>query len=318
MVILFMIYDILIYPKLTAEYAYIGLSIWFQNMIVTLFPFMVILQILQQTNLYLYIMKPIYHITRKILGLSEECIFIILFGFIAGFPLGVKLTCDFYRNGKLTRREAEFLLSFCSLISPAYFSGYVLSQILYMETKTDIFISYMLLYGLPFLYGMILRFTIYHNIDIGHTNFTRIGELNNLSHKHIQYKNFLSVLPSAVINSCNQIIILGGYMVLCNAFRTTFVILFRKHPNLLLFTHCLLEISGGLKSLKINLIHSTYFPIYVNMLISYGGICCFLQASSLITQVKLSTKKYMLHKIVLCSITGILSYLYFIIFKHNV
>ena len=90
-----------------------------------------------------------------------------------------------------------------------------------------------------------------------------------------------------------------------------------KHANtsFVLADDCnsLLEISGGLKAICTNCSVSRLYPVFVFALLSFGGICCFLQTASLLREAKLSPKKYMLHKMILCSITSIVSYIIYLL-----
>lgn len=288
-------------PKLTSDYAYVGLKIWFDHMIISLFPFMVIVSLLRLSGLYRYLMQPFTKILYPIFRLPIEAIFVIVFGFLSGFPLGAKLTCCLYEDGKITKDMADYLLAFVNNIGPAYYSGFVLTSILPCSGLNALVASFFLMYGIPLCYGVFLRYTIY---------LRRL----TLTEKQTESRSFISItecLPDAIYGSCEQMTILGGYMILCNALRAVLQILLKSQPLLLLLGHCVLEISGGLKALQINCGQSLLYPVYIHTLLAFGGICCYLQTSSLLIKQGLSTQKYMLHKLILCSITFVSSYVYY-------
>lgn len=301
------------YPKLTSDYAYVGLKIWFDSMIISLFPMMVLVNILRTTELYKIIMKPLTRLLHPIFHLPTEGIFIIFFGFLAGFPLGAKLTCQLYEEKKISKQMAEYLLAFVNNLGPAYFSGFVLVSVLSSKSSYPVYIPYFIMYGIPLLYGIVLRYTYYHTVtEISALHHTGIKKEKNDPISNIS-STILSHIPKAIQNSCEQMTILGGYMIICNALRTPFAVLFQQSRTLFLVCNSLLEISGGLKAICTNCSVSRLYPVFVFALLSFGGICCFLQTASLLTEAKLSPKKYMLHKMILCSITSIVSYIIYLL-----
>ena len=70
---------ILCNSKKTAEFAYIGLNTWYLNMIPSLFPFMVLLNLLISTGLSYWFMKPI-SVFLKPFRKTEDACFVLLYG----------------------------------------------------------------------------------------------------------------------------------------------------------------------------------------------------------------------------------------------
>lgn len=309
---LLIFYVFLKYPKQTGEYAYIGLNIWYQNMIVSLLPIMFFIQMLYKTNLYIPFFKPIYRLLNPIFRIPLEGIFVIVFGFLSGFPLGAKLCCELYKDNVISKDLAEYLLCFCNNIGPAYFNGFVLSTILPFYHFSSVLYAYFCMYGIPIFYGILLRYTIYKtNITMFHPKYDIPDKNLTMNKKKEPIKPLLAVVPSCLEASLNQITMLGGYMIICNALRTPFSIYLKGES--LLIAHCILEISGGLKALQIYDHQNMMYPVWVLSLLSFGGICCFFQTAALLTNTKLSIKKYMLHKIILCSITFLISFLLYVL-----
>ena len=138
-------------------YASLGLSVWFEKMIPTLFPFMILsewmirLHITEDfSELLYYILRPLYHI-------SKSLCFVITFGFLCGFPMGAKTTASLYQKGELTKEEASYLLAFTNNIGPVYFISYIL-PCLGISRPVPYIIG---MYGIPLLYGLILRYTYF-------------------------------------------------------------------------------------------------------------------------------------------------------------
>lgn len=277
-------------PKLTGDYAYIGLDTWYKNMIISLLPIMILVNLLQKSGLYKPAMKPLCRLLYPVFRLPEEGIFVLFFGFLAGFPMGAKIVADLYRQGKLTQRMAEYLLAFTNNIGPAYFTGFVLIKICPLHTKEA---AFFLMYGIPLLYGILLRHTVYRSI-----NAAASSPLTGAAAVPIS-----ALIPDAVSAALSQIAMLGGYMIFFNALRVIPHTLFQQRPVMSIVSHTILEISGGLKCLQINLLHDPLYLLYVHAALSFGGLCCFFQTASLLADTTLSASKYLLHKVILCAMT---------------
>lgn len=68
------------------------------------------------------------YISRFIFGMDEVEFPIFLFGMIAGYPVGVKMLCELYSKGRISKRRAELLSSVCFGAGPAFIFGCVSSQ----------------------------------------------------------------------------------------------------------------------------------------------------------------------------------------------
>ena len=100
-------------------------------------------------------------------------------------------------------------------------------------------------------------------------------------------------------------------MIVFNAIRILPELLFAKQPYFYLAGQSILEISGGLLCIK-TLVKSTFLTIVLShTCLAFGGLSCFFQTTALFQHTPFSGKKYMLHKLLLCSISMIVSYVLF-------
>ena len=89
-----------------------GLTTWYKHMIPALFPFMVLSGFLLRSGLSMQLSALLNPILGRIFRLSPNCIYVIIMGFLCGFPMGARVTAELLQNGKITRKEAEFLIAF--------------------------------------------------------------------------------------------------------------------------------------------------------------------------------------------------------------
>lgn len=62
---------------------------------------------------------------RSVFGLSGSCVLPLILGFLGGFPLGAQLSASMFREGRISRREADQLAPFCNQAGPGFLFGVV-------------------------------------------------------------------------------------------------------------------------------------------------------------------------------------------------
>lgn len=150
---------LLCYPAEALAAARNGLKLWLETLLPTLLPFMILTGILVHTDWITKILQPTAPFFKVVFGLSPGGAYVFLLGLLTGYPMGAKLTADLYYAGKISRQEAEYLLTFCNNPSPAFLITYV--GHICLEGKLHIGF----LVGILFLSDMIcmcfFRFTFY-------------------------------------------------------------------------------------------------------------------------------------------------------------
>ncbi len=278
------IFCILTNSRLSLYYALTGLELWFNNMIPTLLPFMILSGTMVRMGLTEGFTTLIYPIVRPLFRVSRNVCYVMFMGFLCGFPMGAKCVNDLYVRRMLTRDEAEYLLAFCNNIGPVYFVSFVLPLLGYPNTGLCLFG----MYGIPLLYGIALRYSRYRKISPN----SPIQSGKNSA----VLANLAVCLDESVYASLQSILMLGGYMILFN--------LLMLLPKLILGDNAkyiapLLEITGGLKQLGASL------PLYSLILLPFGGISCMAQTYSCIKDTDLSMLNYVCHKLILTALTAI-------------
>lgn len=297
---------ILRYSDAAKQYAYLGLSVWFEQMIPSLLPFMIISSILIQLNLDEILIRPVRRILKFIYRISDAGIYVLVMGFLCGFPMGAKTASMEYEKGKITKEEAEYLLAFVNNIGPVYFLSFVYQNI---YTGIPLYQGLLFLYGIPLLYGFILRHTMYKDLAVTQKSVSA----SQMAGASGQKKSFLIALDESINHGLLQISMLGGYMIVCNLLVMIPKILLPANAAVCALFHNLLEISGGLMAIqKLNLAPLCTFAL-AHTALAFTGISCHLQTFHILGQSGLSKQKYMLHKLILCSIVGITLYLYYIL-----
>ncbi len=309
---------ILTNSRLSLTYAAMGLGLWYEKMIPSLLPFMILSGIMVRMKLTGKVAMLIYPIVKPLYKVRKNVCYAMLMGFLCGFPMGARVVDDLYQRGMIDKREAEYLLAFCNNIGPVYFCSFALPLI-----GRELVLPYLFgMYGIPLLYGLALRYTRFR--DLTGSAEKQAGRLQasivacedtggsvrkgkEVPRRISLGEKLLEETNNSIQASVQSMLSLGGYMILFNLLNLIpHILLGRSLP---LFSP-LFEITGGLRQLwdfapgKGLPLWYTLLPLYSLLALSFGGFSCIAQTYSCISGSDLSIRDYILHKIVLTAVTG--------------
>lgn len=303
---IYLIVLLLRFPVLSLQYAATGLNLWFQKMIPTLLPFMILSGILIRMNLTEGFVRLIHPLLRFLFRTSPNGSYTLIMGFLCGFPMGARIVGELYGTGKLSKWEAERLLSFCNNIGPIYFMSFAMP----MLGIEKVFWPFLIMYGIPLLYGMLLM-RIFPSARIKRrkkmtsmVNSSRTDRTDkSLQTAKIAEKpsspSLLSATDEAILSGLLGIAKLGGYMVFFNLLNIFFVLFSQLPSGLLGLYNCLLEITSGINRC------GQVFPYTVLILLPFGGFSCIGQTYSMICHTDLSIRQYLGHKLIQTVLTAL-------------
>ena len=258
-----------------------ALKQWYETMIPALFPMMLLSSILVDTGFAAKIGRLLNTTLFRFLKISDNGCYCLLTGFLFGFPMGAKTTADMMIKHNISKKEAEYLLTFINSIGPMYtinFTHRCFPNLNLWKLLAGI-------YGLSLLYGVCTRYTLYRNSVFR-------------AQAYADTRSLPDALYESVPKCGRSILMLGGYMVLFQLFFVTlghFLVSINLQTPLL---YPLLEITGGLGMLPVD----TGLPLvlfYTNL----GGACCIIQTYSFLKPAGLSVRKYALHKCILAVVS---------------
>jgi len=265
-----------------------GLSTWYKNMIPSLFPFMVLSGFLLRSGLSFQIAGLLNPVLGKVFRLSPDCIYIIIMGFLCGFPMGASVIAQSFLLNKISRREAELLLAFCNNIGPVYFISFVTATCPFYP----LWITMSIMYGIPLLYGLFLRYTHYRDIS-----YCKKNEVSN----HCPYvnksnsNNYLDAFQESLQKAITSIVTLGAYMVIFNVLQLPlYNTFYQMSEKWLCILKGLIEINSGISA--ISSFPELYIIVY-SIFLPFCGLCCFFQTYAMIKETPLSLRNYFIHKL---------------------
>lgn len=292
----YVIFLLLRYPALSLQYALAGLRLWFDKMIPTLLPFMILSGILINMNLTEGFVRLFHPVLHFLYGTTPNGSYTLIMGFLCGFPMGARIAGELCRTGRLSVREGNRLLAFCNNIGPVYFLSFVVST-LSLEKPL---MPFLVMYGVPLVYGLfVMRFPKQTSRSLYRPTKSVFSDLSvaALPEQKTQSEGLLEATDHAVVSGLIGIAKLGGYMVFFNLLNILFVPFTRLPDTLPKAYYCILEITGGIARC------GSSHPFLVLVMLPFGGFSCIAQTYSMIRDTDLSIRTYVWHKLAQTAIT---------------
>lgn len=136
------------------EYMRAGLRLCAASVIPSLFPFMVVSELVVASGMGSALARILGRPFGWLFGISRESCAAILLGCVCGFPVGAKTVMSLYDSGSISGKEAERLLAICNIPS----SGFLISAVgiaLYGDRRFGVFLYLMALISV-LLWGFLL------------------------------------------------------------------------------------------------------------------------------------------------------------------
>ena len=311
----------IINPKLSMEASLAGAKLFFNSVLPTMFPFMVICNMiinLDGIKLYSKILGPIL---CKPLGLSYPCSFALVASFLCGYPLGAKYSTDLYKKGIIEYDEFSRLINIASNIGPLFLLGAVGTSMLGNST-----LGYLLLipsYLSVFIIGIITK---------NKKREKKISLPNEGITESKAYYNLGEVIKKSIEDASLNILVLCGYVIMFSVIISMVKTLFISTGTLTSLSSLLnipedifnglflggIEVTNGC-----NIIASSNLSILsklslISFLSSFGGLSIIAQTSSFFYKEKVSITKYFFYKVLQGIISFVLMFFIYIIFKNNI
>lgn len=311
----------IINPKLSMEASLAGAKLFFNSVLPTMFPFMVICNMiinLDGIKLYSKILGPIL---CKPLGLSYPCSFALVASFLCGYPLGAKYSTDLYKKGIIEYDEFSRLINIASNTGPLFLLGAVGTSMLGNST-----LGYLLLipsYLSVFIIGIITK---------NKKREKKISLPNEGITESKAYYNLGEVIKKSIEDASLNILVLCGYVIMFSVIISMVKTLFISTGTLTSLSSLLnipedifnglflggIEVTNGC-----NIIASSNLSILsklslISFLSSFGGLSIIAQTSSFFYKEKVSITKYFFYKVLQGIISFVLMFFIYIIFKNNI
>lgn len=276
--ITFIAIGLLIYPTNIADGIRNGISLLGENIIPSLFPFIVLSSYVSGSNATDYIAHRLHKISYKIFSVNAYGFIAFIMGVIGGYPIGAKTTADFLLENKLSEKEARRVMLWCVNPGPAfvitavgtYMAGSTLSGI----------ILYLSCISSSLLIGLFHSFLCYSSKSEPGT-----AQIKTSPDKHLFIK-------AVADGSRSMLSICGWVLVFCGVSSITNAITDNK--NVAIFLNSLSEVTLGCKT---GIEAGLSLPLICAVL-GFGGFAVTAQVSPYLEKCGVSLKAFVAWRLV--------------------
>nr|WP_294492339.1 transporter [uncultured Mediterraneibacter sp.] len=297
-IVVFVFLAMLFSPQEVFNGASEGLLLWFQIIIPTLFPFMLVSNLMLASGGLSIVARLSGGISRAIFGTSENGSFAVLAGFLCGYPMGAKVSADLLRANKITEQEAGYLLSFCNNTSPVFIINYIVWKSLGKEELLAP--TLIILFIVPMLLSLVFR-----RYYLKGKKFFENVDLQEMPGRKFN----LGLVDECMMNSFESIVKVGGYIILFSILISLLNgILSRNCPVFLL--PAILEITNGIRMIAENIQNITVsYPLILGIT-TFGGLCAAAQTSCMLEGTGIKMLPYLIEKLAAALAASLIGYLY--------
>lgn len=292
---------LLVSPENAVSSARSGLMLWFKVLLPTLLPFMIISKLLIELNAISCLTFLFASVFHKIFKLSKSGTFVVITGFLCGYPLGAKLVSELYGHRQITYEEACYLLTFCNNLSPMFVSSFLTVSCFDAPELLPYII--LIIYGTPIIFAL---FT--HPLFRQKQNLTVAETPPPVPYPKLDFE----IIDTAIMDSFTQITKLGGYVILFSIISGMFLSLSIPAPLLAILTGGI-EITTGIHYITVQEFSLPLRFLFAIPLCVFGGLSGLIQTYSMIKDSKLPFLPYLISKLIQAALSLVLT----IIFLHN-
>lgn len=298
---------LIILPSIAIRSFLDGVLIWATKVLPALLPFFILSKLLSYTNFIPKLGSFLSPITNKLYGVGGVSGYIFAMSIISGYPVGAKLTQDFYENKYFSDKQAYTITSFCSTSGPLFILGTV--AIGMFNNKA---IGFVIL--ISHILGAIINGLLYR---CKKDNAPRIQNVN------LPPQNILADTMSSSIAS---IMAVGGFIALFYMFIQILISTNILNPLCTLFSKIgieseittsifcgVIEVTSGcllLSKIGLSIISLTTIATF---LISFGGLSIHAQAFCFLKSFNMKYRTFLRQKITQAVISSIIAWVICII-----
>ena len=284
-----------LFPDHVCEGAKTGLVLWFNTVLPALLPFMILSTFMIRQNITGSVSRIVYPLFHRVMGLSKEGCYPAVIGMLSGYPVGAKTAAQLYQQGRISRQEAQYVLTFCNNASPMFVLEYIGVKCMGLSN--------------PFLLLSAMYLSAYLNAML----YRRGRCFEEQPHPVLQKwegENKIVSLDQSILDAFVTVTKVGGYIIL-------FTILAKLIEDMLPVSALIKYIGIGILEITTggNMISGLGIdPVARNTIIvglcAFGGFSSVAQTASVLSDTDLSIGTYLAAKISQTAIIVFLAILY--------
>lgn len=296
-------------PNLVISSAQSGLLLWFNKILPSIFPFLIGTNILIYLGFIDFLGTLLEPFMKKFFNVPGCGAFALVLGMFSGYPVGAKITSSLREKDKISKYEAQRLISFTNNSGPLFVIGTV-----GIGMFQNIKIGYLMIiihYLSAISTGFLFRFYKYNSDNKSNLSSPvsiKKAFLNLKLARIKENKSFGEILGNSVKNSLETITLIGGFVVLFSVISKILKVsnIFDIIGELLIpdkFSNLsnglfmgLIEVTNGINILSS--FNNKESIILASGLISFSGFSIHSQTASIINKSDIKMSIYILSKLI--------------------
>jgi len=299
--LLFVIF-LVFFPREVLSAARDGLLLWFNNVLPSLLPFIVAVNLLTALGFVRLISAWVKPFMRVVFNLPGAGGFALITGLISGYPMGAKTVADLWCRGEITTKEAQRLLAFCNNAGPLFIVGVVGVGLLGNSTA-----GYVLWAGhvvAALIVGVLTR-------RQGNDGYTQ--RVEERAHMTLVSPSPGKALGDAVKNAMEALLLVGGLIVFFSVVVRAIMVVAGDLPLAAGGAIAgIIEVTGGVKILA-DISSGDITPRSIGLIggiIAFGGFSVHAQALHFTSGTGIKARVYIIYKaiggVIAAIITGLI------------
>ncbi len=290
---------LLLFPDTALSGAKSGLLLWFNQVLPSLLPFLILSTLLLSTGLSDCIATRLAPVLSPVFRCSPSGCYAVVIGLLAGLPVGAKTISSLILSGKILKKEGQYLLPLCNNPSPLFLLGFISVTVL---KRPDL--------RYPVLFIVILSSILAAKLTRPRTSHTERNassvmrssgtysmSSDSVTRKKSSFTFSFLLLDAAIEQAFSVLTKVGGYIVLFSVLAK----LFARLPLPPLFLACIgsfLEITTGSTALASLPLPTSILLCLVTGFAAFGGLSTAAQTKSVLAGTNLPFAHYLITKFI--------------------
>ena len=311
---------LLLFPAPALSGAKNGLLLWFNQVLPSLLPFLILSTLFLSTGLSDRLAYRLAPFLSPVFKCSPSGCYAIVIGLLAGLPVGAKTIASLVDTGKITKKEGQYLLPLCNNLSPLFIMGYIsVSTLNAPELRYGILLIVLLSSALSSVLMRPKNRQMTGNIQISFPSVKGMpsdtSASYNIANPACSQKKFtfsFLLLDAAIEQAFSVLTRVGGYMILFSVL-ANLLTLMPLPPLVLACIGSLLEVTTGSAALASLPLPKTVLLPLVTGFVAFGGLSTAAQTKSVLAKATLPFAHYLFTKVLAGTIAAVLMILFLLI-----
>ncbi|MEI3529957.1 MAG: nucleoside recognition domain-containing protein [Bacilli bacterium] len=285
-----------------------SLSIWYNNIFPSLFPFFVLSELLVNYGFIELVGELLKPIMIKIFKTDSKTAFIFVMSLISGFPSNAKYTRELYQNNLIDQQQATKILTFTHFSNPLFILGTL--SLVFLNNKEVGLLILVIHYLTNIIIGILFR--NYYPTKETNSKVSIKKAIDNMHTKRLNnHKNFGVIITSSLLNTINTLLLILGVVTMFLVLTT----IIDNNINLNNYNQSILngfvEMTQGLKYISVLNIPLKFKATLSTMILSFGGLSVHMQIIGILSDTDIEYLPFLTARLLHAAIASITLFILF-------